>query len=157
MFINKKLLCGYTLAPLLICFVAGDRLDDILISSSGIFGNDSPSCAAGAGSSTLFSSVYESTDDISDWADVNRPFEENAFEIDMTHIDTPEREWNIRIGKGGQIMSFIVKNGEAIPKQARSDSSWNDLVQQIVAAVSGQNSGQYPNFIHSGVYNTDEG
>lgn len=154
---NTGFLCYNTIALFSSLLVAADRLDDILLSSNGIFDNHSPLCVAGAGSSTLFSADFVSTNNISEWSDVNSAYEENAFEIDMTHIDTLEREWNIRIGKGGQIMSFIVKSGEAIPNQALPQASWNDLVQQMVAIDNDLSTEEYPNFIQSGVYSTDDG
>lgn len=139
--------------------VVSDRLDDVLTSSSGIFPSHSVKCAGK--SSTSFSSVFRSTNDISAWSDVNAEYESDAFEIDMTHDDVlPERSWTLRLGKGGQIMSLIVQPGESIANQAVPKAIWNDLVQQMVAVNTNLNGvGGKANFIHgAGVYaNETEG
>eukprot|EP00547_Thalassionema_nitzschioides_P000335 CAMPEP_0194198852 /NCGR_PEP_ID=MMETSP0156-20130528/78_1 /TAXON_ID=33649 /ORGANISM="Thalassionema nitzschioides, Strain L26-B" /LENGTH=886 /DNA_ID=CAMNT_0038923681 /DNA_START=23 /DNA_END=2679 /DNA_ORIENTATION=- len=136
--------------------VAADKLDDVLTSSSGIFATDSVKCPGGA--ATSFQSVFSSTDDISDWDPVNLGYEENAFEIDMTHMDPlVQRDWTLRIGNGGQIMSLIVDAGESIANQGVAKSIWNDLVQQMVAVNTDLNGvNNYPNFIHgSGTYSLE--
>jgi len=77
----------------------------------------------------------------------------------MTHADSnPDRAWTIRLGKGGQIVSFRVAAGEAIANQANPEAIWNDLVQQMVAVNEQLNTATNPNFIHqAGPYARDTG
>lgn len=151
----------YTIAGLCLTLSSADKLDDVLTSSTGIFPSDSEKCP-GAGSATFFSSVFSTTDDISEWRDFQLQYEEAAFEIEMTHIDArPERDWILRLGNGGQIMSLIVNAGESIANQASASAIWNDLVQQMIAVDGSKNYAivngtAYANFIHgSGVYAYD--
>eukprot|EP00547_Thalassionema_nitzschioides_P007112 CAMPEP_0194209858 /NCGR_PEP_ID=MMETSP0156-20130528/7840_1 /TAXON_ID=33649 /ORGANISM="Thalassionema nitzschioides, Strain L26-B" /LENGTH=680 /DNA_ID=CAMNT_0038937105 /DNA_START=130 /DNA_END=2173 /DNA_ORIENTATION=- len=149
-----------TLLSLLV-LVATDQLDDVLTSSSGIFPSNSVKCGEKL-SNTAFSSVFRSTNDVSNWRDVNIAYEPNAFEIDMIHNDdaNPERSWSLRLGKGGQIMSLIVKPGESMANQGHHTAIWNDLVQQMVSVNGELNGvGGKNNFIHgAGVYaNETEG
>eukprot|EP00547_Thalassionema_nitzschioides_P017898 CAMPEP_0194242066 /NCGR_PEP_ID=MMETSP0158-20130606/7711_1 /TAXON_ID=33649 /ORGANISM="Thalassionema nitzschioides, Strain L26-B" /LENGTH=804 /DNA_ID=CAMNT_0038977085 /DNA_START=68 /DNA_END=2479 /DNA_ORIENTATION=+ len=134
---------------------SADKLDNILISHSGIFDPDSASLCP-ASSSTTFSSVFTSTDATSNWSDTKIQYEENAFEIQIDHTDDlPERSWSLRLGKGGQVMSLILKPGESIANQDVPEAIWNDLVQQMIAVdETGLHDGEgYPSFIHgSGPY-----
>jgi len=93
------------------------------------------------------------------WDVVNAQYEEDVFKIDMIHSDSNEnRSWTLRLGKGGQIASFIVASGEAISNQASETAAWNDLVQQMVAVNSNANTPDDPSFIHqAGPYMKDTG
>ncbi len=75
--------------------------------------------------------------------------------------------WQIRIGKGGQIYSFVGPFGEAMPPQIHEGSEWNDEVWQLVSVcsakndaalltVGGQRTRPLAYFIHgSGIYRRD--
>ena len=136
--------------------VGADKLDDAL--ASAIFPATSTKCKA-AGSSTSFSAMYTSTNDVSDWDVRNAQYEDDVFEVDMIHSDTnANRTWTLRLGKGGQIASFRVASGEAIANQASTTAAWNDLVQQMVAVNLALNTPTKPNFIHqAGPYMKDTG
>jgi len=143
---------------LALCFslVGADKLDEAL--ASAIFPASSTLCQGG-GASTSFSTTYTSTAEVSDW-DVNTAaYEEDVFEVDMSHSDSnQDRAWTIRLGKGGQIASFRVAAGEAIANQASTTAIWNDLVQQMVAVNTALNTPTHPNFIHqAGPYAKDTG
>ena len=136
--------------------VGADKLDVAL--ASAIFPATSNLCD-GAGSSTSFSAMYTSTNDVSDWDVRNAQYEDDVFEVDMIHSDTnANRTWTLRLGKGGQIASFRVASGEAIANQASTTAAWNDLVQQMVAVNLALNTPTKPNFIHqAGPYMKDTG
>lgn len=140
-----------------VALVEADKLDKAL--ASAIFPSSSNLCQGGGGSSTSFSTTYTSTFDVSDWDDNSKAYEENVFEVDISHVDTnPDLSWTIRIGKGGQIASLRVAAGEAIANQANGVALWNDLVQQMVAVNTDLNTGATPNFIHqAGPYAKDTG
>ena len=154
---------GRGLTNALLCIIAlpltlirADKLDEAL--ASAMFPPRGSKCQESSGT-TSFSHVYSSTDDASDW-DVNTvAYEENVFEVDISHTDTdPDRSWTIRIGKGGQISSFIVAAGESMSNQASQYAIWNDLVQQMVAVNGDLNTADEPNFIHqAGPYAKDTG
>lgn len=144
------------LLALSLTLVRADKLDEAL--ASAIFPPRSSQCQESSGT-TSFSHVYSSTDGTSDW-DVNTvAYEENVFEVDISHTDAdPDRSWTIRIGKGGQISSFIVAAGESMSNQASQYAIWNDLVQQMVAVNGALNAPDAPNFIHqAGPYARDTG
>jgi hypothetical protein len=146
------LLCLSLISPR----IGADKLDKAL--ASAIFPPSSSKCQ-GAGSSTSFNTTYASTTAISKWDIVNAQYEEDVFKIDMIHSDSSEnRSWTLRLGKGGQIASFIVASGEAISNQASETAAWNDLVQQMVAVNSNSNTPDDPSFIHqAGPYMKDTG
>jgi hypothetical protein len=76
--------------------------------------------------------------------------------ITSTSFDGPSNNWELRVGKGGQIYSLKTEAlGETVPPQYRGDDSapWVDEVWQ---AVSVYNLGANPKFNHgSGVYLKD--
>jgi hypothetical protein len=151
-----------TILPIIIHFLLhivpnyGDALDKAL--ASALFRPTSLKCP-GAGTSTTFRTTFTSTQAISKWHDAQALYEPNMFEVDMIHSDKNEnRSWTLRIGKGGQISSFLVKAGEAIANEDNVKSMWNDLVPQMVAINSEFNTALHPNFIHqSGPYVQDTG
>lgn len=134
--------------------ISADKLDVAI--ANAIFSDTSPLCKP-IDSHTTFSSVY--TPSGSYWNFRNAEYEEDAFEIEMRHSDQNEnRTWTMRLGKGGQVVSFIGPYGEVIPTQAQDKSAWNDLVTQPVAVSDDLNTPTNPYFIHgSGPYMKDEG
>jgi len=160
----KTLCCCYLLLLLAVIAVTGDLLDDVLLSSSSsIFPSDDTvgdMCRPTTGNittTTTFDSVFSSTSNRSHWKSINLPYEEDAFLVDMIHNDNDNsrQNWQLRLGKGGQVMSFLVNNRskESIANQALPNAKWNDLVQQLVAVNTEKSTAEHPNFIHgSGVY-----
>jgi hypothetical protein len=139
--------------------IGADKLDKAM--ASAMFAPSSSKCQ-GAGlpsPSTSFNTTYTSTTAISKWDVENAQYEDDVFLIDMIHSDNNEnRSWTLRLGKGGQIVSFIVASGEAISNQADETAAWNDLVQQMVAVNSNSNTPNEPSFIHqAGPYMKDTG
>jgi hypothetical protein len=133
-----------------------DFLDEIL--AGALFEPSSSQCD-GAGSSTSFRTTFTSTMSISYWHPQNAQYEDDVFQVDMIHTDAnPDRAWSLRIGKGGEVDSFITKAGEAVANQPSVNSAWNDLVYQMVAVNDNLNSPTNKNFIHqAGVYMQDTG
>lgn len=155
-------LLSFTYASLLSLAVCGtivgaDKLDEVL--ASAIFPASSHRCP-GAGSKTSFRTSYTSTNSISEWNSENSAHESDVFQIDMIHNDDDtNRDWTLRLGKGGQVSSFIVAAGETISNQAVAHAAWNDLVQQMVAVNMDLNDvPNNRNFIHqAGPYMKDTG
>ena len=95
---------------------------------------------------------------VSGWSATNAQYEEGTFLAEMSHQDTnSNRTWNFRVGKGGNIYSFIGAYGEAAPIQYHQHGAWVDDVPYMGVAVdtdlnrNGGNDNQY--FIHqAGTY-----
>ncbi len=92
--------------------------------------------------------------------------EKNVFHHQLRWGDK-DKGWQMRIGKGGQIYSFVGPFGEAMPPQIHKGSEWNDEVWQLVSVssakndatrvkIDGQNKQPLAYFIHgSGIYRRD--
>jgi hypothetical protein len=145
------------LLALPLSIIGADRLDEVL--ASAIFPASSSKCPGAAPAATSFSADFTSTFEVSQWDENNKAYEQDVFEVDMTHNDAnSDRSWTLRLGKGGQIASFRVAAGEAIANQANSEAAWNDLVQQMVAVNGELNTPANKNFIHqAGPYSRDDG
>lgn len=124
---------------------------------TNVFPNDGPAVIDTDGFS--FSQTYSSSGSSwsSSWGE-NRVFEALLKYENSNHIN---EGYELRVGKGGQIYSFITSTGEALPPQYRTDAAeapWVDEVWQLVAVDKKQNN---PNnhahyFIHqAGVYLRD--
>ncbi|GGD11582.1 RICIN domain-containing protein [Aquisalinus flavus] len=98
--------------------------------------------------------------------------EDHVFQHRLSHDNSDNsKDWDIRIGKGGQVYSFISQSGEIMPPQYRGTSEgpaghakewapWIDEVWQTVAVNTTLNNTfkpiGYPYFMHgSGVYLKD--
>jgi hypothetical protein len=94
--------------------------------------------------------------------------ETNVYDalLSYTSSSNPNHSYEMRIGKGGQIYSFITSSGETVPPQWRNPNGpygsdyapWVDEVWQMVAVDVSQNDRENNNkyFIHqAGVYLTD--
>lgn len=124
---------------------------------TSVFPDNGPSALDTKGFS--FSKTYSSSG--SSWStswNENRVFEALFKYENANHVN---EEYEFRIGKGGQIYSFITSKGEALPPQFRADSKeapWVDEVWQLVAVDkklnNPDNHAHY--FIHqAGVYLRD--
>jgi hypothetical protein len=110
---------------------------------------------------TRFSNKFEPAN--SDWdKDCN---EQDVYLGHLKHEESKDNNWNIRIGKGGQIYSFIGPFGESIPPQRHphllrkglaNNSMWMDEVWQMVAVNTEINNRDIKYFIHqAGIYLRD--
>ncbi|WP_159020753.1 hypothetical protein [Algibacter sp. L3A6] len=85
-------------------------------------------------SNTTFSTNYEPSG--SSWG--KGLDEKNVYLARLKHESDSNSTWDLRIGKGGQIYSFIGPYGEGVPPSYKShNSQWNDEVWQPVI-VSGE-------------------
>jgi dienelactone hydrolase len=72
--------------------------------------------------------------------------------------ENPQQDWEIRIGKGGQIYSFRTAAGELMPPQEHAGAEWVDEVFQVVTVNTKTNNRDpiaYParSFVHqAGTY-----
>jgi len=129
-----------------------DKLDVAI--ARGIMREPSAVCAdydSTTHGATSFTDVFTSSNAISQWDSYNAKYEDDVFQTELSHTDSTNenRTWALRIGKGGQVVSFIGAYGEAMANQGRQLSVWNDLVQQTVATTPSGGGG----FIHqSGPY-----
>jgi hypothetical protein len=125
-----------------------------------------PSTCTGASGSTAHSFVYPGINPDSEWYEAFKPFEEDLFLAAMTHTDSNNRSWSIRIGSGGNMYSHFCPDlhGESLPPQAHTDAPWVDEVLQSVSvnselnekagACNGETCPSY--FIHgAGAYQRD--
>eukprot|EP00521_Asterionellopsis_glacialis_P008754 CAMPEP_0195281098 /NCGR_PEP_ID=MMETSP0707-20130614/549_1 /TAXON_ID=33640 /ORGANISM="Asterionellopsis glacialis, Strain CCMP134" /LENGTH=748 /DNA_ID=CAMNT_0040339943 /DNA_START=78 /DNA_END=2324 /DNA_ORIENTATION=- len=130
-----------------------DKLDDAI--ANALFRESDCDDVA---QNTQFDPVYSSTKSVSKWHKFNDQFEDDVFDMDIVHTDdNANRTWSMRIGKGGQITSFIGAFGEAVANQAVQKAPFNDLVTQIVAVNNEKNTEEHPYFIHgSGPYQKDQ-
>jgi len=112
---------------------------------------------------------FESTDDVSDWDDTSYCYEEWVFFNQLEHADdNPDHAWKMKIGRGGQIVSFIGETvGETVPPQYHDGGPWIDEVWQQVSVNLNQDgvdsgllegeSDPRPQFIHNaGGYMTNK-
>ena len=95
------------------------------------------------------------------WLTPSETDEEHVFLSHLNYQDEDDnKSWDLRIGQGGQIYSFIGAYGEGIPPQSSEYSKWVDEVWQPVSVNSGlsnrdQRSTYY--FIHgAGAYLLDD-
>jgi hypothetical protein len=106
---------------------------------------------------TKFTFSYTSTDHISNWDPMAKPFEKNVFLADISHIEANvNRSWRARIGRGGGIVSYIGPSGETVPPQKHDNAPWIDEVWQLVSVEQKLNEPENPFFIHeAGTYTKD--
>lgn len=108
---------------------------------------------------TKFNFTFSDSNATSEWdAGIVPGAEQKVFLLEMSHSSSKKSQaWKLRLGKGGNIYSFVGPYGEAIPPQSRQDSPWVDEVWQSVSintALNGANG--YPFFIHqAGTYDND--
>ena len=112
------------------------------------------------GGSTAYSFDFQSANQDSQWDITNTDHEQQVFLLEMNHT-TPDnnenRTWSLRIGKGGNIYSFVGPFGEAIPPQTSDNKPWVDEVWQNIVVNTDLNDPSSPYYIHqAGVYETDD-
>ena len=106
---------------------------------------------------TSFSFEWPGTNSLSSWKTAFAPYEQGMFQAIMSHNDTGNRSWSMRIGTGGNMYShfFPHMHGETLPPQENANAPWVDEVQQSVAVPLYLNTNQNF-FIHqAGAYQRD--
>ncbi|ANW96386.1 hypothetical protein AXE80_08890 [Wenyingzhuangia fucanilytica] len=98
---------------------------------------------------TTFTTNYEPSGSI--WGEVLD--EKNVFLARLKHISNSNNTWDLRIGKGGQIYSFIGPYGEGVPPSNKSHSQWNDEVWQPVSVALTLNNGDTNDEVKEGATN----
>jgi hypothetical protein len=69
----------------------------------------------------------------STWDTLSARFEEDVFLAEFAHTDVDgDKSWVIRVGKGGNIYSYVGPFGEAMPPQTHEDAPFVDEVWQMV-------------------------
>jgi hypothetical protein len=131
-----------------------------------MFPAPSARCQLGGGE-TANTFEFPGSDPQSEWYAPFVSFEKDVFLAQMQHYDpNTNRTWRARIGKGGNLYSFVGAFGEAMPPQNHELAPWIDEVWQMVAVDQSKNGKQVlpqqtqadPYFIHqAGTYQKDEG
>jgi len=85
---------------------------------------------------TSFTTDYQASGSI--WGDSCN--ELDVYLARLKHSAGIDDSWDLRIGKGGQIYSFIGPYGEGVPPSSKSTSRWNDEVWQPVSVSSEYNN-----------------
>ena len=114
-------------------------------------------CGSGGGGNTSFSFDFAPSDSTSQWDAMSESFEEHVFLAHMKHSDANlNRTWEIRVGKAGNMYSYVGPFGEAVPPQYHDQAPWIDEVWQTVAVVASKNVDPNKYFIHqAGAYMRD--
>ena len=67
---------------------------------------------------TVFSFTHSSCLALSRWDATNADREQSVFLASLSHTDPDaNRSWALKIGKGGNIYSFVGPYGETVPRQ----------------------------------------
>jgi hypothetical protein len=96
----------------------------------------------------------------SNWDAPYVDLEQHVFLAKMTHTDASEnRTWTIRLGKAGNIYSFVGSMGETVPPQKHDQAPWIDEVWESISVDGAQNAPpDAPYYIHeAGTYQRDTG
>jgi hypothetical protein len=103
--------------------------------------------------------TFASSQAESNWYEPYVDLEQHVFLTKMTHTDVNlNRTWTIRLGKAGNIYSFVGPMGETVPPQKHDQAPWIDEVWQSVSVDGAQNAPHAPYFIHeAGTYQRDTG
>jgi hypothetical protein len=122
-------------------------LDDLIPPSSAF-------CTTGANKGTTTISFDYSPDPRNEWDVAAQPLEENLFLFQMGHDDPDtNRTWQLRVGRGSNLYSFIGAYGESVPPQFHANGEFVDDVWQNVVVADSQNRPDAPYFIHqAGTY-----
>lgn len=120
-----------------------------------IFPASSAKCV-GDGTTTFTSTFYWRNE--SDWDEMSKNFEPQAFLVEMAHTDINiNKTWTARVSHGGGIYSFVAwGQQEIMPPQQHDLAPWIDEVWQMVAVDQTLN-GDPAMFIHqAGTYQKED-
>jgi len=120
----------------------------------------SSQCAGVSPGQTGFTFDYTPSDNTSQWDETSVMYEADVFLAEMSHTEpNSDRNWKLRVGKAGNMYSFVGPFGETVPPQFHTDAPWIDEVWQSVAVHQAKNNQaplNKPNFIHqAGAYMRD--
>ena len=123
-------------------------LEDMLPPSSS-------KCIGGGATSITFN--FTSSHSISQWDETAYFLEDGVFLAEMSHADAERnRSWTLRVGKAGNMYSFVGPFGEVVPPQYHPSGPFVDEVWQSVMVHLDKNNKpplNKPNFIHqAGAY-----
>ena len=94
--------------------------------------------------------VWNNPDPTVTWDDSLNPLD--VYKATLKHDERKKNnDWEIRIGKGGQIYSFVTTGGELMPPQYHQGGEWIDEVIQGVVLDNSKNDREYmpaASFIH---------
>lgn len=112
------------------------------------------------GEGTSFTFSFHLLKERSDWYPSESLVEKEVFLLEMRHVTTENNRnqtWSLRLGKGGNIYSFVGAFGEAVPPQSHHDAPWIDEVWQSVGVNLDLNDREKaPYYIHqAGTYLRD--
>lgn len=149
---------------LCLAIVSGETLEEAIIKD--IMPERSSMCTPTPGT-TSSDFTFASSQEESEWFDgypdsyaqYNAPWsqlEQYVFNAKMMHTDAnANRTWTLRLGKGGNIYSFVGPMGETVAPQKRDDSPWIDEVWHSVGVEPPQP--EEPFMIHgAGSYQSDK-
>jgi len=143
MTLHKLALCGIIagLTASTAAFDVNDLDAAILQDMLEAYDLHEPSTCTGAAGSTTFTFDYPGINAESEWYTPFESFEQDLFLAAMTHTDTNNRSWTIRIGQGGNMYSHFVPDlhGETMPPQAHANAPWIDEVHQSVSVNTNLN------------------
>ena len=121
----------------------------------------SSQCQSPPSGQTSSTFAFASSQVESKWYEPYVDLEQHVFLAKMTHTDANEnRTWTIRLGKAGNIYSFVGPMGETVPPQKHNQAPWIDEVWQSVSVDLRQNdpANGKAYFIHeAGTYQRDAG
>ncbi len=148
MFVKKKLFF-LPLFSFMYLFGFSQNVDSLKTTS--IFPNDGPVPFDNSGFS--FTDSYVASNSF--WASPYSETDVYHALLKYDHPTNPDYSYELRLGKGGQVYSFLTSAGETVPPQYPASAPWVDEVWQMVAVDGALNmpGAGMPYFIHqAGVY-----
>ena len=95
-----------------------------------------PASARCVGGNAAYTYQYTSSDSTSSWDETSEMYEANVFLAELSHTEAnSNRTWKLRVGKGGNMYSFVGPFGETVPPQYHTDAPWVDEVRLTVAML----------------------
>lgn len=120
-----------------------------------MFPSSSESCYNEPGQASHSYEFNPSWPKSSNWDKGNKFFEKDVFLAEFGHTEAnANRTWKVRVGKGGNIYSYVAEYGEAMPPQKHQDGPFQDEVwQQVATNLVLHDPDNAKNFIHqAGTY-----